>query len=77
MVFMAIDQALTSHELVKVNFLAFKEKETKKSMAASIERNTGCCLVGTVGHTALFYRPHPQPAKRRISLPKRPASGSG
>ncbi len=74
MVYMAIEQALISNELVKISFMAFKQKEAKKRLAADIEHNTGCCLVGTVGHTALFYRPHPQPAKRRIILP---ASSAG
>ncbi len=71
MVYLAIEQALLHNELVKIRFLELKTKEIKQELISSIKRNNGCCLVGTVGHTALFYRPNPQIGKKHIALPRR------
>jgi RNA-binding protein len=38
-------------------------------MAGEIATTGRCAWVGSVGHTALFYRHHPDPAARRIVLP--------
>ena len=67
----SIDNALNTHELIKVKFIEFKEKQQKVSMAGDIEAEAGCRLVGMVGHIATFYRQHPDPEKRRIKLPQR------
>jgi RNA-binding protein YhbY len=40
-------------------------------MAAAIEAKTGCRLVAIIGHTAIFYRQHADPEKRKIWLPLR------
>ena len=37
----AIDQALNDHELIKIRFVDFKEKEKKEAMARQIEKQTG------------------------------------
>lgn len=65
----ALDQALTTHELVKVKFVEGKEKENKQKQAAQLERSTGAQLVGHIGHTLIYYRPHPEVDKRKIVLP--------
>jgi RNA-binding protein len=65
----ALDQALNQHELVKVKFIEGKEKESKQDKAAGLESATGAHLVGHIGHTAIFYRPHPDEKKRKIVLP--------
>ncbi|MGD8844746.1 MAG: YhbY family RNA-binding protein [Desulfobacteraceae bacterium] len=64
----ALDEALTTHELVKVKFNDNKEKDFKHKTTAALERATGSVVVGEIGHTAIFYRPHPEPEKRKISL---------
>jgi RNA-binding protein len=64
--------ALLHHELIKLRFL--DQKDEKKEIAAQIEAATGAALVSLVGHTALLYRQHPEPEKRKINLP-RPAKG--
>jgi RNA-binding protein len=61
-----IDRELAEHELIKVRFLS--EKEEKRSLAREIESRLGAALAGIVGHVAVFYRPHANPAKRRIRL---------
>ncbi len=67
----AIDEALDTHELIKVKFNEFKEKDQKDETSGIIENETGSELVGIIGHIAIFYRQHKDPEKRKISLPKR------
>ena len=64
----AVSEALDAHELIKVKFLDFKDKEQKKAISGTIEAQTGSELVGMIGHMAIFYRQHPDPEKRRIQL---------
>jgi RNA-binding protein len=64
-----VDSALNDHELLKVKFIDFKEKEQKQEITAAIAAHTRSSLVGLVGHTAIFFRQHSDPEKRRIVLP--------
>ena len=66
----AMDDALDQHELVKVKFVEFKEKEKKLSIAGQIEDSVPCEMVGLVGHIAIFFRQQSDPEKRKINLPK-------
>jgi RNA-binding protein len=70
-VLQATDAALNTHELIKVKFIDFKEKATKKEIIASLEQKAFCETVGVIGHMAIFYRQHRDPEKRKITLPKR------
>ena len=63
----ALDQALASHELVKVQFLTGREE--KRELARTVDARLESECVGIIGHTAIFYRPHPEAEKRRITLP--------
>ncbi len=65
------EEALDTHELIKVKFIEFKEKEQKEEITGRLEDHTGALRVGMIGHTAILYRPHPDPEKRSITLPKR------
>jgi RNA-binding protein len=65
----AVDEALDTHELIKVKFVEFKEKAHKNAITARIAADTGAILAGLIGHTAIFYRPQRDPAMRRIQLP--------
>ena len=69
----AIDESIIKHELIKVKFIEFKEKEQKHEIADAIEQETASELVGMIGHVATFYRQQSDPDKRRIELPKRVA----
>jgi RNA-binding protein len=62
----AVNQALESHELIKVKFLAFKEE--KKELSKTIEDQTQSEMVGLIGNIAIFYKQHPKPEKRKIRL---------
>lgn len=67
----AVDESLEKHELIKVKFIEFKEKDQKKDIAVSIEKETASKLVGMIGHIAIFYRLPQDPEKRKIVLPAR------
>jgi RNA-binding protein len=62
-----LDQLLTARELAKVRFIGFKEE--KKDIATRLAHDTGSELVQIIGHVAVFYRQHPDAAKRHIELP--------
>lgn len=69
----AIDDALDTHELIKVKFNEFKEKEQKKEVSEIIEKETASKLVAMIGHMAIFYRCQKDPEKRKITIPTRSA----
>ena len=68
----SVDANLRHHELIKVHFNDFKEKPAKQQISQTLAQRTQAHLVGLIGHTAIFYRSHPKPDKRRIHLPQRP-----
>ena len=70
------EEALDQHELIKLKFVDFKEKTQKKELAAALEEMTGSEMVGMVGHTAIFFRRHRDPEKRRIQVPERQPPGT-
>ena len=70
-VLLSAETALNDHELIKVKFVDFKEKDQKEEIADAIEQETASELVGMIGHVAIFYREQPDPEKRRIEVPKR------
>ena len=65
----ALNAALMTHELVKAKFIEDKDKDSKVKTLEILEKSTGADVVGQIGHTAIFYRPHPDPDKRKISIP--------
>ncbi len=71
-----ISDELDRHELIKIKFVDFKEKFQKQELSALIEDTSGSRLVGAVGHTAIFYKQHREPAKRKINIPKRPSENN-
>lgn len=66
------DAALKKHELVKVKFVAFKEKKQKNDIIAAFSHRTAAELVGLIGHTAIFFRANLDTDKKRILLPTKP-----
>jgi len=63
----SVDLALKDHELIKVKFGEFKE--VKNEVSAEIAESTKSELIGIIGNIVIFYRPHPQPEKRKIKIP--------
>jgi RNA-binding protein len=65
----AVDDALETHELIKVRLVG--DKAEKKEMISAFEDELHCGQVGLVGHVATLYRQHPEPEARKIKLPAR------
>ncbi len=69
--FQSVREGLLQHELIKVRFVSFKEKEQKEATAAELAAQTDSEIVGMIGHTCILYRQQPDPKKRRIRMPDR------
>ena len=67
------EAALDQHELIKVKFNEYKEKDQKAEIIERFEKEAGCEMVGLIGHTAIFYREQKDPEKRKITLPLKKA----
>jgi len=63
----AVDEALSTHELIKVKFVDFKED--KKQLSQDIAEGTSSEAAGLIGNVAIFYRQQPDKEKRKITLP--------
>ena len=63
----AVNDALDTHELIKIKFNSFKQQ--KKTLAEEIEQKTRSEMVGLIGNIAIFYRQQPDKEKRKIQLP--------
>jgi RNA-binding protein len=55
----SLEEALQTHQLVKVRFAEFKED--RKTLAPQMAEATGSALLQLLGHVALLYRPRPHP----------------
>lgn len=58
---------LEARELVKIRFEG-ADRHERAALIARIESETATPCVGSVGHTALFFRQNPNPEKRIVSL---------
>jgi RNA-binding protein len=67
----SVSDALGKHELIKIKFIEYKEKSQKKEIVDEIEKKTDSEMVGMVGHTAIFFRQHPDLEKQKILVPKK------
>ena len=50
----SVDEALATRELIKVEFVEFKEQ--RKQLGAELAEKTGSTLVTVVGHVAVLFR---------------------
>jgi RNA-binding protein len=69
-----MEEALNRHELIKVKFIESKDKSAKQKMAEALRDAVRAHLVGMIGHTAIFFRPNPDPEKQKIHPPQRPSN---
>lgn len=67
----AVHKALETHELIKIKFVEFKDKQQKARLAEKVAAEADCQLVGMIGHMAIFYRQQTDADKRSIELPQR------
>ena len=66
----SIREALDAHELIKVRFAHLQDRRVMAEAAAEVQQKTDSCLAGAIGRVAVFYRPQPDPEKRKIVLPR-------
>ncbi len=66
--FAELQKLLRAHELVKLRFLG-TDRDERAELCSQIADQGRCVWVGAVGHTALFYRQHPEPEDRSVRLP--------
>ena len=64
------EEAFDQHELIKIKFIDYKEKNQKVEISRALEGRTGSHLTGMIGHIAILYRQHPDQEKRKIVLPR-------
>jgi RNA-binding protein len=60
-----LNRQLEMNELVKLRF-AGADRHQRADLSTQLAAGVPCLHVGSVGATALFYRPHPEEAKRKI-----------
>lgn len=65
----AVNDAVGARELIKVAIPG--QRTERRDVAAAIAAQIGAECLGVVGGVAIFYRPHDDPEKRRITLPAR------
>ena len=70
-----LQQVFRANELIKVRFLV-ADRDERAALCATIADHGLCLCVGSVGHTALFYRRNPDPAARKLALPGASDDGS-
>lgn len=67
--FVELQRQLRANELVKIRFVGI-ERDERAALGTRIADEGRCVEVGAVGHTALFFRQHPEPSERRVTLPE-------
>jgi RNA-binding protein len=68
-IFAEIGRQIGARELVKLRFAGI-ERDERSALCKQIAGKLSCACVGTVGNTALFYRPKQRPGS--IESPARP-----
>ncbi len=64
----ALDEALSSHELVKLKFQDFQDEQ--RPLAEALATSVKAEVVSIVGHVATFFRQNEDKEKQVIHLPK-------
>lgn len=64
-----VNTALNAHELIKIRFNDFKERDAKREILEILSQQTTSQLVGMIGHMGLLFRLHKDETKREINLP--------
>ncbi len=63
-----LTRALRAHELVKLRFVGDADRHARAALCEKITAEGHCACVGVVGHTALFYRQHAEPAAKPAAV---------
>jgi RNA-binding protein len=71
--FVELQKLLKAHELVKLRFLG-ADRDEQAALCKQVADEGRCVFVGSVGHTALFYRQNPNEKERQVALPAKAES---
>lgn len=52
-----LNRQLELRELVKLRFTGGQDRKIRATLGEEVEKEGACLCVGSVGHTALFWRP--------------------
>ncbi|MEM7352057.1 MAG: ribosome assembly RNA-binding protein YhbY [Acidobacteriota bacterium] len=63
-----LDEALESHELIKIKLGA--DRDERRRISEEIGAGLDAALVGAIGRVAILFRPARDPEKRRIKVPR-------
>ena len=58
-----LDRELNAHELIKLRFVEFKPE--RRELTEQLATSSRSEIAGIIGHTAILYRAHRDPEKRR------------
>ncbi len=64
----AVEDVITTQELIKVKFLDFQDE--KNQLSEEIADRARAVLVAVIGNTAILYRQNPDPDERKVILPR-------
>ena len=59
--------ALLAHELIKVRL---SDGDDTDAEAQALVDGSGAELIAVTGRVAILFKPHPQPERRKVQLPK-------
>ena len=62
----SINEAIESHELIKVKFI--EHKDDKKNLSELICSKTESEIVGNIGHTIMLFRQNPDKEKQKYKI---------
>ena len=62
----SIDEAIESHELIKVKFI--EHKKDKKPLSSLICDKTSSEIIGNIGHTIMLFRQNPDKEKQKYKI---------
>jgi Predicted RNA-binding protein containing KH domain, possibly ribosomal protein len=65
--FKELQRQLNLHELIKLRYVGI-DRDERAELNDRIADEGRCVCVGSVGHTALFFRQNPDPERRSIDL---------
>lgn len=63
-----LDRELAKRELVKVRFTGGQDRHERAALNDALALATHSECVGSVGHTALFFRQNAEPSLQKIAL---------
>lgn len=58
-----LNRRLDGDELVKLRFTGGQDRHERAALCDQVAAAAGCLCIGSVGHTALFWRPKPAAAQ--------------